>query len=264
MNKTKIEYLTHTWNPIAMRCTPVSEACENCWHLRAADRLSENPKIPMEICAIYRGDKPPKIIPYRLMDLVHKKDPCMIGVQFMGDLWLNGVGWENIDKIFDACCMADRHAYLFLTKRIRAAWYYFNSPIYGRKTGRSTYLKNKNIWVGVTVENQERAGERIPLLFQIPAKIRFISAEPILGPIDLDETCGITWCWRRDLDWVICGAETGPKARPMDLSWARDLRDQCKSTGTPFFFKSAGNKQPIPHDLLIREYPFQAQGQEEV
>lgn len=104
-----------------------------------------------------------------------------------------------------------------------------------------------NVWVGTTVENQEEAGKRIPHLLSIPAAARFISAEPLLEPLDLPNEHG--------LDWVIVGGESGRNARPMQPDWARSLRDQCARAGVPFFMKQMAEKAPIPDDLFIREFP---------
>jgi protein gp37 len=105
-----------------------------------------------------------------------------------------------------------------------------------------------NIWLGTTVEDQQRADERIPALLQVPAAVRFLSCEPLLGPVDLNEIrikVG-TWeiLWSVGLDWVICGGESGPKARPMHPDWARGLRDQCAAAGVPFLFKQWGEWAP--------------------
>lgn len=129
-----------------------------------------------------------------------------------------------------------------------------------------------NVWLGVTAENQETADERIPILFECPAAVRFVSVEPCIGPIDftnlyhktsfsyyqvlktIDRPGG-----RPALDWIVVGAETGPGARPMDPKWARNIRDQCKAANVPFFMKKmSGGKRP-PEDLMIREFP-QTQG----
>ena len=108
-----------------------------------------------------------------------------------------------------------------------------------------------NVWVGVTAEDQQRADERIPLLLKIPAAVRFVSVEPMLEEID---DFGMT-----RFDWLICGGETGPGARPMDISWARRLRDRCAAAGVPFFFKKPGSHRwaprETPADLDIRQFP---------
>lgn len=140
-----------------------------------------------------------------------------------------------------------------------------------------------NVWIGTSVEDQQTADERIPHLLKIPARVRFLSLEPLLGPVDLtyllrhkDERCpycdsriegeaGRCWCgWSHDslIHWVIVGGESGPNARPMDLAWARSLRDQAQEAGVPFFFKQMGGRgdkggdlSAIPEDLRIREVP---------
>jgi len=132
-----------------------------------------------------------------------------------------------------------------------------------------------NVWVGTSVEDQQRADERIPALLKIPAKVRFLSCEPLLGPVDLDlnNQCDLCTSWNCDfhgpaienpicmekIHWVICGGESGPKARPMHPDWARLLRDQCNEEGVPFFMKQmGGTRKPfpeIPADLMVREFP---------
>ena len=138
----------------------------------------------------------------------------------------------------------------------------------------------ENLWIGVSVENQKAADERIPYLLRIPAAVRFLSVEPMIGPVDLrnvdddgmgyqDALKGLTFCAGKDepalghkIDWVICGGESGAGNRPMDPAWARDLRDQCKETGTAFFCKQMGGERDkkegfydLPEDLRIRIFP---------
>lgn len=236
MNKTNIEYLSHSWNPLAMRCAPVSEGCKNCWHLSLVKRLAKNPMIPKDRQKAYAGG-PPVLIEKELNAPLKLKKPAIIGVQFMGDLFHGNVEWLTIDKILlQACHVADYHTYIILTKRIEAAWFYFNSP-------HRSELLTSNIWLGVTAENQEMADKRIPILLQIPAAVRFVSCEPLLGNIDfshLPESGA-------ELDWVIVGGESGPGARPMHPDWVRSIRDQCQSAGVPlpFFFKQWGEWSPI-------------------
>jgi protein gp37 len=125
-----------------------------------------------------------------------------------------------------------------------------------------------NVWIGTSVEDQEQADARIPHLLKIPARIRWLSCEPLLGPIDLwragatesdgagGERGGQVINFTRGLvDWVIVGGESGPNKRPMDLVWARDIRDQCQAADVPFFFKQVDKVQEIPDDLMIREFP---------
>jgi len=122
-----------------------------------------------------------------------------------------------------------------------------------------------HVWLGVTVENQKRADKRISKLLTIPAAHRFVSVEPMLGPVDLkwieitcDDTAvdfGMTADRPPRIDWVICGGETGLGARPMDPDWARDLRDQCREAGVPFFMKRMSGGTEPPPDLMVRQWP---------
>lgn len=185
MNKTTIEYLDYTWNPIAMRCTPVSIGCVNCWHLRLCNRMAANPNFSDEIRAAYAGKSPPRIIEKRLEEPGHTKKGGIVGVQFMGDLFHDDVDDETIMGIIDVMLDTPYHTYQILTKRPkRMKWIiddyldYIVSPL------------PDNIWLGVTAENQEMADERIPVLLQIPASVRFVSVEPMLGAIDLSPYLG--------------------------------------------------------------------------
>lgn len=116
-----------------------------------------------------------------------------------------------------------------------------------------------NVWLGTTVEDQTRADERVPLLLSIPAKVRFLSVEPMLGPVDLVNLDGFNILCDSGIDWVICGGESGPGCRPFKPEWARSLRDQCKLADVSFFMKQMGGKSkpfaPIPDDLMIRYFP---------
>lgn len=274
MNKTKIEYLTHTWSPIAMLCEPVSEGCRNCWHRRRAKMLAKNPLIPRFQQRAYAGENIPVLIPSRIDDPFKRKKPSIIGVQYMGDLWHKHIDWPMIDQVFEACHKAPWHTYIFLTKRIEAAWYYFNSPVYPEhKTDkhRSEYLKSaQNIYFGTSVENKEMADIRIKFLIQIPAAVRLVSAEPMLEEIDIRPWLypfrELYSVYKRNIklemfnkyqiqslkepiiDWVIAGPETGPKARPMPIGAITGIYHQCRDAGIPFFDKRS--------NYLAREFPI--------
>jgi protein gp37 len=133
--------------------------------------------------------------------------------------------------LIDACPNLD---FLLLTKR-------------PQNIGKSDTLSNlPNVWLGVTAENQREADRRIPLLQEIPATIRFVCIEPMLSPVRLD---------LRGISWVIVGGESGPRARHMPADWARDVRDQCRTAGVPLFVKQMSRREPIPDDLMVREFP---------
>jgi protein gp37 len=238
MNKTKIEYLDYTWNPIAMRCTPVSSGCANCWHLAMAKRLAKNPNLITNKRAAYAGgmfilDKK------ELQAPLHLKKPSRIGVQFMGDLFHRSVA-DRVLAIMEMIYLCNQHTFFVLTKRTQEMVDFFERwEIHRVGLDQDFPL---NLWLGVSVEDQKTADERIPILFRIPAVHRWVSVEPMLGPVDFHKIkCGPN---REILHWVVCGGETGPKARPLHPDWVRNLRDQCQAAGVPFFFKSCGEWLP--------------------
>jgi len=227
MNKTSIEYLDYTVNPLAMRCRPVSAGCENCWHLGMAKRFAKNPAIPAERRAAYAGGTP-VLIEKELNAPRKLRKPAVIGVQFMGDLFHEDVSGDFLVHVMETIGEAPQHTFLILTKRpqrmrkmTEEAWYGHHIP---------------NVWLGVSVENQETADERIPILWQIPAAVKFISYEPALGPLVLGDACE-EWWQSCGIDWVICGGESGSGAREMKIEWARSVKDECAGVGIPFFYK---------------------------
>lgn len=284
MNKTKIEYLTHSWNPLSMRCTPVSDGCKNCWHLRMANRLSKNPMIDEAVRRIYSGElKTACLDNEELVAPFHCRKPARIGVQFMGDPFHESVNERFIEEIFwvmSECHVKEHSQYKYeffiLTKRPERMKNFLNWDAWKESSWPCVYF-------GVSVENQKTADERIPILLQIPTAHRWISVEPMLEQINVDN-----YLWKfnenyqppRFLDegeiynvkpelkrnliaWIVCGGETGPGARPMNPDWVRSLRDQCVNAGVPFFFKGWGEWLPItqmgeemlrddPHGLLER------------
>jgi protein gp37 len=177
----------------------------------------------------------------------------------MGDFFHETVHREHKEAVYRVIEQCSQHTFIFLTKRpqnVSAYW----------------MPQRANVWLGVTAENQSRADERIPILLQIPAAVRFVSVEPMLGAISFDSVLEEDYAgvpcqiWplhgRRKIDWVICGGETGPGARPMQPEWVSSLRDQCVSVGVPFFFKSWGGRRarigsiPIdPDGHVWRQFP---------
>ncbi len=264
---TKIEWCEETWNPIT-GCTQISEGCQNCYAKRMANRLKGRYG--------YDADNPFNVTlhPERLDEPLRWKKPRRVFACSMSDIFHEDVPDEAIEKIFSIMEEADWHIFMLLTKRpermLRFIDWYLR-----RCSDDSVGLQHKlphHIWLGVTAENQARADERIPVLLQIPAAKRFVSIEPMLGPVDLTKLSlgpnghGLTFYhnslngWstgyneethkqkvsRNDsrLDWIIAGGETGPGARPMHPAWVRSLRDQCQAEGVPFFFKSWGDWEP--------------------
>jgi protein gp37 len=257
MANTGIEYGQVAWNPVT-GCTKISEACQNCWAERMSKRLAGR-------CG-YDKDEPFKVTlhPDRLDQPLKWKKPRTVLVSFMGDLFHEDVPTTFIDQVLEIIASCPQHTFLALTKRPEN----LEHKIYGtttdnpfRQLGGGDYLAN--LWLGVTAENQARADERIPILLQIPAAKRFVSVEPMLGPVDLTQIDigGNVWInsltgdcksyhpyggmWKMSesknkLDWVICGGESGPGARPMHPDWVRSLRDQCITADVPFWFKQWG------------------------
>lgn len=251
MQKTEIDYLTHTWNPLAMRCTPVSEGCEHCCHLRMADRLGANPKIGNAEAESYAGHDTPLVRWKELKKPITAKTPGIIGVQFMGDLFHLGVDFGMVHEVFDIMWQSPHHTFLVLTKRPERMFEFMTQKNIQNMYGNEWPLKN--VWVGVTAENQARADERIPILLEIPAAKRWVRIEPMLGPVDLRAYLhrGLLadpseiGKFYNPLDWIVLGGESGPGARPMHPDWVRSVRDQCQAAGVPFFFKQWGAWEPI-------------------
>ncbi len=248
MQKTGIEYLDYTWNPIAMRCTPVSPGCERCWHLRTANRLKNNTCLPEAERRALSGYG--SILRGRELDAPMKvKKPSVIGVQFMGDLYHETVSNSQRDFVYEGMNAAPWHTYLILTKRPDAMLADFN------RAGGGTipdYIRP-----GLTVCNQAEADEKIPIFLQVPGK-KFLSIEPMLGEIDLNSVRGMFYPfpngWTK-INAVILGGESGPGARPMHPDWVRSVRDQCAAAGVPFFFKSWGKIEPSLYDTIGKTFP---------
>jgi len=218
MGTTKIEWCEKSWNPITGCSHSGSSGCANCYAKRMAYRLKGRHGYPK--------DDPFRVIfhPDRLDEPLHWKKPTRIFVCSMGDLFhddVDGFWLSAIWSIIERCYW---HTFLILTKR----------PERWKRLTPSLQLY-KNIWLGVSVEDQKTADERIPILLQIPAAKRFISFEPLLEGIGEVDFNGI--------HWAIIGGETGPNARPMEYDWAFSLSEQCEDAGIPFFYKYGPNDE---------------------
>jgi protein gp37 len=211
--KSKIEWTESTWNPVT-GCTKISEGCKNCYAERMALRLKAagSPN--------YANGFKVTLHPHALEIPLRWKQPRTIFVNSMSDLFHKDVPLDFISKIFDVMRRASHHRFQILTKR---------SARLRDLSSRLTWPEN--VWMGVTVENTD-CTFRIDDLRETGAAIKFISFEPLLGPIPSIRL--------EDIDWVIVGGESGPKARPMKPEWATDIRDQCLSADVPFFFKQWG------------------------
>ena len=209
MQRSKIEWTDATWNPVT-GCTQISPGCAHCYAKTFAERFRGVPGHPYE-----RGFEP-QLRPKRLDQPLRWKKPRTIFVNSMSDLFHEAVPDDYILKVFEVMQAADQHRYQVLTKRAE------------RLAELAPSLPwPDHVWMGVSVENQ-RWTSRIAPLRGTPAAIKFLSCEPLLGPLELDLD---------GIDWVIAGGESGPGARPMHPDWVRAIRDQCLESGTPFFFK---------------------------
>ncbi len=216
-DKSAIEWTDATWNPVT-GCTKVSPGCKNCYAERLALRLQAmgNPR--------YRNGFAVTLHPDQLTLPLRWPQPRRIFVNSMSDLFHEAIPEEFIRRTFEVMIKAEWHIFQILTKRAE------------RLAELAPRLPwPPNVWQGVSVENA-RYTSRITYLQRVPAVVRFLSVEPLLGPIPhlpLD-----------DIHWVIVGGESGPRRRSVDPTWVQDIRDQCLAAGVPFFFKQWGGRTP--------------------
>lgn len=228
MGDTTIEWTNKTWNPLT-GCTKVSPGCDHCY----AKTMHERFNGPGSFDTI-------TLHPERLDQPFRWRKPSRVFVNSMSDLFHKDVPDEFICEVFDVMANTPRHTFQLLTKR--------HTRMRSFVTKYSAVGVLPNVWLGVSVETQKWAGIRIPVLLDTPAAVRFLSCEPLLGPVCLDPWHTDTDCnegppWG-GVDWVIVGGESGPGARPMHPEWARSLRDQCLAAGVPFLFKQWGAWSP--------------------
>jgi protein gp37 len=323
--KTKIEWTDATWGPI-LGCDKISPGCASCYAVLTCWRLQHNPN--PKIAAQYAGlvEKLPNgklnwtgrinLIEERLTQPLHWREPRRVFVNSQSDLFHDKVPDEFIDRIFAVMALCPQHTFQILTKRPERMREYLARDEESRKDaiGQAAYDDHgemfsgapdcgegfhylewplPNCWLGVSVENQQTADSRVPLLLQTPAAVRWVSAEPLLGPIDLTrvdggaidrDAAGITLDaltggrasstpWH--LNWVVVGGESGPGARRFKVGWARSIVAQCEAAGVPCFVKQIGANawdgarglshklrdrkggDPVewPEDLRVREFP---------
>ncbi len=253
---TKIEWADETWNPVT-GCNKVSAGCKNCYAETLAKRFWKGRKFTDVQMHEDRLSQPYKF-----------KPGTKVFVNSMSDLFHEDVPFEFIDKVFAVMAVNADTTFQILTKRPDRMLEYFNfqAPFYGDYPNAETekrvwdialteYSKYStewplpNVWLGVSVENQAAADERIPLLLKVPAVVRFLSCEPLLGEVVLRKITRIDRMevlvkWMHMIHWVIVGGESGHGARPMHPDWVRSLRDQCQAADVPFFFKQWGSWYP--------------------
>jgi protein gp37 len=230
-DKSKIEWTDATWNPVT-GCTKVSPGCAHCYAEAFAKRFRGVPAHP------YEQGFELKLWPARLDLPIAWKERKMIFVNSMSDLFHEDVPEDFIAKVFDVMSQAKHHIFQVLTKRSDRMLDWTRAHFCsGNQNKKSKGVWPKNVWLGVSLENQNYTW-RIKHLQESPASIRFISIEPLLSPISLDEAL------LDDIQWVIVGGESGPRARPMKPEWVYEIRNQCEKYHVPFFFKQWGTFGP--------------------
>jgi len=261
-DKSKIEWTDATWNPVT-GCTQVSPGCDHCYALTLAERFRGTPGHYFEqgFDVVLRPDK--------LDQPLRWTKPRRIFVNSMSDLFHADVPDEYIAKVFAVMALAP-HTFQILTKRharmralLTSQAFMLAVSIHVRLGQTGTFEDVRwplpNVWMGVSVEDQKWANIRIPALLDTPAAVRFLSCEPLLGPVQLGHDLV-------GLDWVIVGGESGRGARPMHPDWARTIRDDCASAGVAFHFKQWGEwvtEDQAPEDAILPAVSQRAFGDEE-
>lgn len=308
---SKIQWTDKTFNPIRLIrddgshgghwCRKISEGCANCY----AEEQNQSNYFSFASHLKYTGKMPENLIldEQVLSDIIKLKKPHKIFMCSMTDIFGDWIPEHWIDQIFATMLIAKQHTFQVLTKRPERMREYLSKPYFvniaryidqhfNNKFAHDNYeLPADNIWLGTTCENQKTANERIPHLVQTPAKVRFLSCEPLLEEIDLDldglidieDEEGSCLAQPKDaINWLIVGGESGKNARPCHIEWIRSLVNQCKTANIPVFAKQLGSKpinsvpygstfvhfplklknkkggdiEEFPEDLQVREFPF--------
>jgi protein gp37 len=291
--QSTIEWTDTTWNPVR-GCSVISPGCVNCYAMKQAHRFSGPGRAYEGLTKLTKAGPQwtGKVVTVEdaLLEPLSWRKPRRVFVNSMSDLFHEDVPFEFIDRVLAVMALAPRHTFQVLTKRAHRmvmylttgnrselvareicsvsaslkrpyTWEEARSIIFGLKLSDETPPTSRwplpNVWLGVSVEDQKHADERIPLLLQTPAAVRFISAEPLLGPVDLTHVREPSyydrdaldvnrwqppWTANAKLDWVIVGGESGPGARPCRVAWVRSTVAQCKAAGVAVFVKQLGAK----------------------
>jgi protein gp37 len=261
MGDTKISWAGKVWNPV-VGCTKVSEGCRNCYAERIYERFHPGQKFSTVHCYTERLDEP-----------LHWKKPARIFVNSMSDLFHKDVPIQFISGVWMRMMASPQHNFMILTKRPEAMFNIVPHLFYNILEDKPTVLPN--VWIGVSVEDQKTADERIPWLLKTPAAVRFVSCEPLLADVDLTHLQEGSYStnamsgmystaaepgWGNRLDWVIAGCESGPKRRPSQRDWFRSLQFQCQEYSIPYFLKQmqengAVDKHPTLDGREWQEFP---------
>lgn len=263
-DKTRIEWTDATWNPVT-GCTKVSDGCRHCYAEREWARIAAPRAVPNR----YTGRKFTDVQEHGdiLDQPLRWQKPRRIFVNSMSDLFHPAVSDRFIADVFGVMAACPQHTFQVLTKRPERMRKLLGAGCMGRfesdaEEAAALYTHAQpdwplpNVWLGVSVEDQTTADERIPLLLDMPAAVRWVSCEPLLESLDLRPY--LDWSFahadmsRPDLDWVVVGGESGPRARPMHPGWVRSLRDQCAAADVPFLFKQWGEWLPMSSGQIGR------------
>lgn len=261
---TSIEWTDSTWSPVT-GCTEISPGCDNCYAKTIAERFRGHAAFPHGFDVQVKAD--------RINDPLRWRRPRRVFVNSMSDLFHADIDQAWIADIFGVMAATRRHTFQVLTKRAARMRTLLDSDAFTEQVRSRAIGKGlpagewqwplPNLWLGVSVESQQWANIRIPQLLMAPAAVRFLSCEPLLGPVTLTHVewakgggthldvvngrHGVPGVWSsaaKAVDWVIVGGESGRKARPMHPRWAQTLRDQCVEAGVPYFFKQWGEWGP--------------------
>jgi protein gp37 len=302
---TKIEWSDRTWSPL-LGCDRVSPGCDHCYAIRTVNRLAHNPN--EKVGPLYEGlthetDRVTewrsgldwtgivRTVPGRLDDPLAWRKPQRVFVNSQADLFHKDVTVEFIAEVFGVMAAVPRHMFQILTKRHARMRSVLSDPAFRNmvadfaeqyRTGGWQQMPwpLPNVWMGVSVEDQRWADVRVPALLQTPAAVRWVSAEPLLGPVDFEFVGGLgalspdwaggpgggTGAPHQLLDWIVVGTESGPGARPLDLAWVEQIVGDCQSSvnQTAVFVKQLPTGQngkatqdmsTFPVHLRVREYP---------
>lgn len=285
MQKTNITWTEYSSNPIyaiadgrrGWYCTHVSPGCTNCY----AEAMNKRFGNKLEFTAQNRSKVEWKLNEGEFEAWRKLRKPSKIFVCDMTDLFHPDVPDRFIGEVFGVMAATRRHTYQVLTKRpermraflihLEQQWHDLGQT-WIDSDGRAITWPLPNVWLGVSVENQETADERLPILLDTPAAVRWASVEPMLGPVDLAGLMGRCvvhdgpglFCNRRQckdaatLDWIVIGGESGPHHRPLDHAWVRAIREQCRAAGVAYFGKQSSGSRPgiaLPGELGDREFP---------
>lgn len=246
-----IDWTQETWNPVT-GCSRVSPGCDHCYMFALYPRLTA-----MGVRGYEAAPDEVRLLPERLDAPLRWAQPRRVFVNSMSDLFHPHVPYDFITQVFDVMSDASArrgHVFQVLTKRPGRAVGWWE-----RNRERYEGVWPAGVWIGASVESQKYA-PRLTVLARLPAPVKFVSAEPLLGPVDLSR-----WLDAGDVQWVIAGGESGRAARPMDLEWARSLRDQCRGARVAFFLKQLGGRrgkrsgaEAVLDGRMWREYPEQS------